>query len=120
MKKLLILLLVCSGFNSANAISIEQFDREQAAYQQELHHKVREAGYDPTSKKSIAEQYKEKRLTEQTIKHRLQLQQEYEREYNRYIWLEKNKSMLLFSLAGITILLFFVVSIYLKKHKKHK
>lgn len=118
MKKIIITLIVCTSAVTgyARTMSVEQFDREQAAYQQELYKTAREAGYDPTSKKSIAEQYKAKRLTEQTIKHRLQLQQEYEREYNRYTWLEKNKSMLLFALAVIGVLLIFVASRY-KKHK---
>ena len=118
MKKIIIALIICmtavTGY--ARTMSEEQFDREHAAYQQELYKTAREAGYNPTSKKSIAEQYKAKRVTEQTIKHRLQLQQEYEREYNRYIWLEKNKSMLLFALAVIGVLLIFVIGRY-KKHK---
>lgn len=118
MKTIIIALIICmtavTGY--ARTMSVEQFDREQATYQQELYKTAREAGYDPISKKSIAEQYEAKRLTEQTIKHRLQLQQEYEREYNRYIWLEKNKSILLFALTVIGVLLIFVVSRY-KKHK---
>lgn len=47
------------GITSASAMTVEQFDREQAIYQQELYQKAREAGYDPTSTKNIAEQYKE-------------------------------------------------------------
>lgn len=70
MKTIIIALIICmtavTGY--ARTMSVEQFDREQAAYQQELYKTAREAGYDPTSKKSIAEQYEAKRLTEQTIK----------------------------------------------------
>ena len=48
MKKLLFILLCCFSINLCNATTVEQFDKEQAAYKAGLYHAARKAGYDPT------------------------------------------------------------------------
>ncbi len=118
MKKYLIVFIMFLGITSASAMTVEQFDREQAIYQQELYQKAREAGYDPTSTKNIAEQYKERRLKEQTIRRHKELQKEYEREYLRAEWFRKNGDVLLGVGLGICALLIVLIwSVYSNNRK---
>ena len=119
MKKILFTLLCCFSINFCDATTVEQFDKEQVAYKMELHDTARKAGYDPTSSKSISEQYKEKKLREKTVKSLQKVQADIQREIERDRWYRRNKSLIVSftTLFGILLLL---VILNTSKHMRRK
>lgn len=119
MKKLLFILLCCFSINLCNATTVEQFDKEQAAYKAELYDAARKAGYDPTSSKSISEQYKEKKLREETVKSLQKVQANIQREIERDRWYRRNKSLIVsFTTLFGTLLLLVILNT--SKHMRRK
>ena len=119
MKKILFTLLCCFSINFCDATTVEQFDKEQAAYKAELYDAAREAGYDPTSSKSISEQYKEKKLREETVKSLQKVQADIQREIERDRWYRRNKSFIVsFTTLFGTLLLLVILNT--SKHMRRK
>lgn len=116
MKKILLVFVLCCVANICHAKTIEQVNRELAAYNEQIHENLRKAGIDPTSNKPIAQQLEEKRLREDSVKSLQKVANDIERDIKkrqeRELWLEENKyGLIVLSIVVFVFILLIVIGI---------